>query len=355
MEVELKSCDRSFARSAMAGCRRGAAAVAFALSLLATAVQAQPATVADAGESMRAAASLAVHWGDFAEAERMFKAMRERQRRTASGQPESTPLRQGFEQGLEPGRGLSVRQAEQTVAMTAQWAHQHARSPLAHVLHMSALSDLAWAYRGSGYANTVPPQAWGQFRSALDRAAQHAAKHADVLLSDSLGYRRVLFLAKALDWDAKRIQAIYEQAVERFPDDDSLHFARLNNLLPKWGGSARQVDQHIEAVVKRTQATRGLALYAQLYTDAAEDQFSQALFSDSMARWERMDQGFVDLTASYPHRQHFNAWAWIACQAQDRKRLLELLDKIGPEPDLNQWGSNAQQTHDTCKAWAQRL
>ena len=98
-----------------------------------------------------------------------------------------------------------------------------------------------------------------------------------------------------------------------------------------------------------------MAWYARLYAVAASEQFEQALFSDSMARWERMDQGFVDLTARYPHPQHFNAWAWMACQAQDRQRLLEVLEKVGPEPDLAQWGTNARQAYDTCKAWAQKL
>lgn len=183
----------------------------------------------------------------------------------------------------------------------------------------------------------------------------HASQHAEVLLSDSIGFRSVLVVSRGAGWDTKRLQALYEQGAERFPDDDSLHFAHLVNLLPKWGGSARAVDQHIEAVVKRTQATRGMAMYALLYTAAAEEQFHHELFSDSMARWSRVDIGFTDLTAKYPHTRHFNAWAWMASQAQDRKRLLELLEKVGPEPDLGQWGINARRAFDTCKAWAEKL
>ena len=281
--------------------------------------------------------------------------MREKSRRTTKGQPESTPLRQGLEDGLKPSRGLRVRQSEQTVALTAQWVQQHPQSPLAHLLHVTAWAEMAWSHRGTGYANTVPQQAWALFRDAIEKASAHASKHADVLLSDSMGYRRVLLLAGAAEVSAARVQALYEQAVERFPEDDSLHFTQLSNVLPKWGGSARQVDQHIESVVRRAPAARKLSLYALLYTAAAEDQFQQALFADSMAHWPRIDQGYAELTAQYPHPEHFNAWAWMACQAQDRQRLLELLEKVGPEPQLKHWGSNARQTHDTCKAWAQKL
>jgi hypothetical protein len=307
------------------------------------------------GEALFAAASLAAHWGDFAAAEALYLRVRQAPRRTTTGEPESTPLRRGLDHGLEPSAGLRVRQSEHAVAMTARWVQQHPRSPLAHWLHVQALKNLGWAYRGNGYANTVAPQAWEHFRGALNRAVAHAAQHADVLLSDSIGLRGVLDLGRGAGWEPRRLQAIYEQGAERFPEDDSLHFAQLTNLLPKWGGSAREVDRHIESVVKRTQAKLGLALYAWLYTAAADEQFEHALFSDSLARWPRMDLGFADLTARFPHPRHFNAWAWMACQAQDRKRLLEVLEKVGPEPDLNQWGTNARQAYDTCKAWAQKL
>ncbi len=307
------------------------------------------------GEALRNAASLATHWGDFAAAEALYLRVRQAPRRTTTGQPESTPLREGLDQGLKPNAGLRVRQAEHAVAMTALWVQQHPRSPLAHWLHVQALMNLGWAYRGSGYANTVAPQAWELFRGALNRAVAHATQHADVLLSDGIGLYGVLVLGRGAGWEPQRLQAIYEQGAERFPEDDSLHFAQLTNLLPKWGGSARAVDQHIESVVKRTQATHGLALYARLYTAAADGQFEHALFSDSLARWSRMDLGFADLTARYPHPSHFNAWAWMACQAQDRKRLLDVLEKVGLEPDLDQWGTNARQAYDTCKAWAQKL
>lgn len=342
-----------------AGARRGAAGLAVLIlacaGCLTAPVAAQTPEPLTDGVALLEAASLAVHWGDFGEAERLYQRVRQDARRTTAGQPESTPLRSGLERGLAPSDGLRVRQAEHSAAMTAQWAEQNPRSALAHALHMEALSNLAWAYRGSGYANTVPQLAWARFREVGERATRFAALQAEVLLSDSLGYRQLLTLSRYAEWDDKRTQAVYQQAVARFPDDDALHFAQLTNLLPKWGGSPRLVDQHIEAVTRSTQATRGLSLYAWLYHAAAQDQFSQALFTDSLARWERVDRGFADLTAQYPHPRHFNAWAWLACQAQDRKRLLELLDKLGPEPLLSHWGSNARATHDTCKAWAQKL
>ena len=307
------------------------------------------------GTAVYNAASRALHWGDFAEAERLFKAARAQPRRTTAGLWEVVQLHRGFENGLATSRGLRVRQAEHTVALTGQWVQQHPRSPLAHALHVVTLTNLAWAYRGSGYANTVAPQAWALFRGALDKATAHAVQHGAVLLSDGLGFQALLVVARGADWDDRRTQAIYEQGILRFPEEDLLHFTQMTNLLPKWGGSARQVDQHIQAAAQRTRAPFGPALYARLYTAAAREQFEHALFTDSLARWERIDTGYAELTARYPHAGHFNSWAWMACQAQDRKRLLEVLEKLGPEPDLDFWGSNAQEAYDTCKAWAQRL
>lgn len=117
-----------------------------------------PAAEVSDGKALQEAAALAIHWGDFAAAEALFLRVRQAPRRTSVGAPESTPLRMGLAEGLEPSRGLRVRQAQHAVGMTALWTQQHPRSPLAHFLHMSALTDLAWAYRGSGYSNTVAPR-----------------------------------------------------------------------------------------------------------------------------------------------------------------------------------------------------
>lgn len=65
-----------------------------------------------------------------------------------------------------------------------------------------------------------------------------------------------------------------------------------------------------------------------------------------------MMAGFQDILGRYPHADNVNRFAYFACLAQDKPTMLDLLDRIGPEPVLGEWGENARRTFESCKRWA---
>ena len=83
-------------------------------------------------------------------------------------------------------------------ALTLQWAAEHPKSSLAHVLHAQVLVQHAWSYRGGGYAKEVPPQAWADFHNYLQRAAEYLKAHADVALTDSSAHALLLRIGQTL-------------------------------------------------------------------------------------------------------------------------------------------------------------
>jgi hypothetical protein len=228
-------------------------------------------------------------------------------------------------------------------------------SPLAHVLHARTLAARAWAYRGDGFANTVAPENLKLFRLYLERAAQHLSSVDAVIQGDSSGHRELLVVARGLSLDLEQQWRIAERGLRANPDDIGLWSQLLTATLPKWLGDADEVDRLIKRAVQATRAQRGEDLYARLYADAADEEFSRGLFEDSRADWTRMKKGFRDMLERWPSSAYnWNRFAYMACLAQDREALSEALDKVGDKPQLGAWGSNARRTFEGCQKLARR-
>jgi hypothetical protein len=238
-------------------------------------------------------------------------------------------------------------------ALTLQWAAEHPKSALPHILHAEVLMKHAWSYRGSGYANEVTPQAWADFTSYLRQAVNYLNEHADVALTDSYAHDILLIIGMGLGWDASQMESIAEDGLKRNPDDISLYFSRLTTLLPKWGGNARTLDKYIRQAAERTRAQHGMSMYARLYSAAAEEQYSHALFENSYADWALVKQGYEDMLARFPKSvARRTRFAYMACIARDKKTLRSLLDQIGPDIETRHWGINPERTLEGCQRWA---
>lgn len=239
-------------------------------------------------------------------------------------------------------------------ALTLQWAAEHPKSSLAHILHADVLVRHAWSYRGSGYAKEVPPEAWADFHKYLGRAAEYLKAHADVALADSSAHALLLRIGTGLEWDRGTLMAIQQEGLKRNPDDVTLYFGMLTPLLPKWGGDPETLDRYIREAAKQTQADYGMGMYARLYATAADEDFGHKLFENSLVDWATMKKGYEDMQARFPNsprrRSHF---AHMACLAKDRPTLVALLAELGPKIDVTQWGPNPQRSLESCQRWAQ--
>jgi hypothetical protein len=239
-------------------------------------------------------------------------------------------------------------------ALTLQWATEHPKSSLAHILYAKVLVAHAWSYRGSGYANTVPPEAWVDFRKYLQRAAQYLQDHAEVVMTDSTAHHVLLEIGNDLDWDIETLKAIQQDGLKQNPDDIMLYFDMVTPLLPKWHGNARVLDQYIREATKQSEAEFGTGMYTRLYSMAAEEQYGHALFENSLVDWPMMKKGYEDMFTRFPNSPaRRNRYAYMACLAKDRPTLVALLAELGTTVDASQWGPNPQRSLQACQRWAQ--
>jgi hypothetical protein len=300
-------------------------------------------------------AEQAFWWGDFDALEKQNNYLRTGRHFSADGAADLEMFRRGL--GSVIGAGVEHREAylRELETLTLQWATEHPKSALAHIMYAKVLVSHAWSYRGGGYAKDVPPEAWSDFIAYLRRAVEYLQAHADVALTDSYAHATLLTIGMGLGWDAKQLQAIAQDGLKRNPQDIDLYFDTLTTLLPKWGGDPKTLDNYIRQAAEQTRADYGMGMYARLYSIAAEEDYGHALFENSYADWPTMKQGYEDMQARFPNSPfRRNRFAYMACLAKDKETLLALLAELGPKVDAAQWGPNPERSLESCQRWAKQ-
>ncbi|NYE62059.1 hypothetical protein FHW58_003266 [Duganella sp. 1224] len=290
--------------------------------------------------------------GDFAALERQNALLRQPGHVRADGVLEI----ELFRIGLNKVTGAAPKDQEaylnELEKLTLQWTVEHPSSALAHVLYARTLTAHAWSYRGGGYAKDVPPAAWKQFDAYLRRAAQYLLDHAEVAMTDSYAHISLLEIGKALGWDDTQTWAIIDDGLKRNPDDIDLYLTALTQMLPKWGGDARRLDQFIRRATEQSKAQFGTGMYARLYSSAAEQDYGHALFQSSLVDWPTLKRAYQDMQQRYPSDTRRNRYAYMACLAKDKPTMQAQLDALGDQLDASSWGPNPQRSLEGCLRWA---
>jgi hypothetical protein len=290
--------------------------------------------------------------GDFAALDKENERLKHGKHIRPDGGLDLEYFRRGFGQVIGAQTEHSEPYLRELEALTLQWATEHPKSSLAHILHARVLKAHAWSYRGGGYAKDVPPEAWVDFRNYLQRAVKYLQDHAEVVMTDSSAHDLLLEIGNGLEWDIETLKAIQQEGLKQNPEDIELYFDMVTPLLPKWHGNARILDQYIREATQQTKADYGMSMYARLYSVAAEEDYGHALFENSLVDWPTMKKGYEDMLARFPSTGRRNRYAYMACLAKDQPTLVALLAQLGENIETSNWGPNPQRSLDACQHWA---
>jgi hypothetical protein len=306
------------------------------------------ARAAETPESLYDQAVTAAWWGELDDLQKMYDRARKSTARSPDGERDLDMVRRGFAR-LFGNSEYNEAYHAQVDAITRQWAEANPQSSMAHVLHARALYAHAWFLRGGGYASEVTPQGWEGFRKYMAMAEGHLAKNAAVVMTDSSAHLYLVMIGRSLERSFEAQWAIAQESFRVDPEDDAILAELTISALPKWGGSANQIERVARDAVAKTQAKLGFERYAQVYMTAAYE-FKGGLFNQTRADWPTMKQGFRDVLSRYPGPVPLNRFAYAACLAQDKVTAIELLERIGDKPVHFQWGGKA--AYETCRRWA---
>jgi hypothetical protein len=173
-----------------------------------------------------------------------------------------------------------------------------------------------------------------------------------------LNFNRALYLlliGQSAGWPSAQMQAIATEGIAKNPlDEDALYEELVSSMVPRWGGSWKELNQFIEQVYRNSRDRRGAELYALLYSEAAHS-VDGNLFDETKADWPRVKEGMQRLRARAPQGYWGQRLAYLACLAKDRQTFAQAMRDIGQQPDLQFWsggGNGPDENYQACLTWA---
>jgi hypothetical protein len=235
--------------------------------------------------------------------------------------PDGSSSYEGLVDGLASLFRFGGLDAEVALGHTADWRRRVKDSTIAELVEVMIFTEWAWSARGNGYA-----------AAALDEVADRAA-------NNPLWYTLSLEVGLDPSTDREKLQAIFDQGVEKVPKYRPIYRCMLRILMPRWGGSYDDEDKFINQIDAKTASTRGYERYAELYSAYARLEGDELdFFTDTRVFWNGMRTGYLALLKRYPKSDAvLNSFANFACRADDRLTYGQLRGEVAKRLSSTAW------------------
>jgi membrane associated rhomboid family serine protease len=288
-------------------------------------------------EAIGCSAQAAFRSGDFRALENLFAIYSAGYADPADGGSDRYSIQVGLDNLFQYG-GLPT---EEILVSVASWRRQYPDSVLPAIIEASAFTDWAWTARGHGYATSITQQQMQifEYRNAMAEGVLDdiRARSSKEPLWYTLSVNVMLDLGKTRG----EIKSTFEDGTSRFPNFLPLYGAEIRAFMPRWGGSYEKVDKLIEDAAFRQDSTAGARMYARLYwTYASLEGDDVDIFTDGLASWPRMSEGFDLLLKQYPDSDYLmNGYAYMACRAGDSEKYHTLKVRLRDRLSSTAWST----------------
>ncbi|MEO6689650.1 MAG: DUF4034 domain-containing protein [Dokdonella sp.] len=236
-------------------------------------------------------------------------------------------------------------------AIAQRWIAAYPSSATAKIAYALILQNRAWLYRGGGYANTVSTKQFAAFYKQIEKAKQYQLATRDLAGVDPDWYLTFLATLRVEKHGRREeFEQTFADAIRAFPDYYPMYFEAVTYYLPKWNGDAYEVEHFARRVMKGRDERTGRMLYARIYWFASQNQFKNAIFLASVARWDDMRAGFEAIVSEYPDQWNINHYAKFACLVGDKDTTKVAFGMIKGEPIAAAWASTEQ--YEKCRYFA---
>ena len=253
----------------------------------------------------------------------------------------------------------------QIEAAADAYLREHPDSPSAIVACARLLVSHAWTYRGSGWGRDLSDAQRNGFDTFLERARAVLDQHRDVGSSDPEWYSLRLQVMNGQGVDKATILALAREALDREPTYQPIDYVAANALLPKWGGSAQQLQQFVALAIAKSSAAEGTQAYARImFNIARADPEPIAALAQVGVQWPVLQASLHEIAVAYPDPWNLNAERAMACLVGTQTDYNAVLprvsagfisvawfDSLRSWPECQRRQERAQQS--TAASWAQ--
>ena len=228
------------------------------------------------------------------------------------------------------------------------WEKKFPDSITARVAHADFLTSYAWHARGTGYSNEVTEDGWRLFRERLAAARTTLDQSKDLPIKCPAWWQVQMKVALGQSWNKAEFAKLFEEAKTVEPQFFRYDFAQAKFLMPRWYGEPGDWEAAAEKEIERPGGL-GLEGYARVISE--QRGYYDDIFSETKASWKKTQQGFELMRKNYPNSAEIlNAYARLACIAEDRPLAKKLFTEIGDKVIIYCWGERKRFTQ--MKHWA---
>jgi membrane associated rhomboid family serine protease len=230
---------------------------------------------------------------------------------------------------------------------TADWQQRVPNSIYPTLIQSLIFQSWAWGARGTGYANTISPQAWAIFAQRTEMSATGLREIVERANTNPLWYELSLRVGLDQAQPLEDLRSIFKRGVTEEPDYWPLYRNMLRILMPRWGGSYDDVNRFIHGESSSVMSGRDFAKYARLYwTYSSLEDDDAPLFSGSLATWSTMKEGFEQLQRQHPTSDVIlNAYAKFACMAGDTESYIHVRRLLRDRLSSTAWSDKVPLKH----------
>ncbi len=195
--------------------------------------------------------SRAIATNDFGALSKMEEDLRSTRARMSSGVWKLAVFHAGLQfylaEGLQSDDACQYRKAP----FVRQWASATPDSPGPSITDAALLLKQGWCFRGSGFTDSVPDDAWPKFRDAVTAASKTLETHGTIASVDPEFYAVKLDVLRGQSASRQSFRAVIDEATNREPDYHRTYFNAVWYYLPQWGGSYAEVEQFARYAAER--------------------------------------------------------------------------------------------------------
>lgn len=241
--------------------------------------------------------------------------------------------------GLESLFRYGELSIEEALTLTADWRAACPESVHAELAESLVFDAWAWGARGAGTANTVSAQNWQLFASRLEMAAAALEEIRERALDNPAWHEERLALSVARSEPDEEVEAIFNAAAGRFPNELNIYQQRIRSLMPRWSGSHAKVRTLIDAANDLSVNPESEERYAELYAmDAYLEGEQTDFFEETEVEWARMKAGLMAALKRYPASDYaLNRVAHFACMAEDEELYEWALPQLAGRNSATAW------------------
>lgn len=231
------------------------------------------------------------------------------------------------------------------------WKKQSPQSLTVRTALIKAYKDLAWDYRGSGFANSVSEQGLKQYRYYIELAYNELNETSKIDHNDPCFYLQSLCTLRSKNIVKKNVYGWVDEGTTLYPDFYKLYQQGAFILLPRWHGVKGDTEEFAQWAYEKSKASAGPEMYARIVL-LLKDIFNNELFTKVQISWDLTKKGLEELHAKYPKADTIlHDYAWLSCINGERDLAKKLFAEIG-----TQWDTKATElwgTKENFNQWVQ--